>query len=269
MIPVRDSFESDFLIINPIEPVSFEYYCGKEYRINQLESMLKDKISVGIVIIDGKDCTIASIINSKILIHKKMSSGLSGKHRSGGQSASRFERLHEEGIHEFHKRIAERVNSIFKEFKIQKLILSGSGNGKNEFINSGLLNNDLIKKIIGVIDIGYNEEQGIRETIQRSEGILNDLDIIKEKEIYNHFFNEILNDSSKAIYGEKIVLEFLSTGQIDTLILSEERFSFINNSEIENNLKKYNTKLDIIGINTDEGYAFLHTFTGIAGILRF
>ncbi len=55
--------------------------------------MLKDDNMIGFLAIDAKDAGWGLLHGDKLDVLSETSSGVAGKHRQGGQSARRFERL--------------------------------------------------------------------------------------------------------------------------------------------------------------------------------
>ncbi len=137
-------------------------------------------------------------------------------------SAHRFERLHEEAVHEFYKRIAEKLNQTFVQYgdKLKGLIIGGPGITKNYFLNTELMDYRLKKKVIGVIDTSYTDESGLREIVQKAEDLLKDTDIIKEQQVISNFLSETVKTGLTA-YGQKEVEEALAMGKVSTILLSE------------------------------------------------
>ncbi len=138
-------------------------------------------------------------------------------------SAQRFERLHEEAVHEFYKRIAEKMNEIFlpHESKIKGILVSGPGITKNYFLNQQLLDHRIEAKVIGTVDTSYTDESGIRETVNKSDELLKDAEITKERSIVNNFLGEIVKPGGLAAYGQREVEAALAVGKVSVLLLSE------------------------------------------------
>jgi peptide chain release factor subunit 1 len=80
---------------------------------------------------------------------------------------------------------------------------------------------NLGKKIAGLIDVGYTDEQGIKELINKSGEVLTDLEIMKEKKLMQQFLSELVKRGGLATYGEKEIRKCLQLGAVDTLIISE------------------------------------------------
>lgn len=137
-------------------------------------------------------------------------------------SAKRFEHLREEAAQDFYKRISEKANSAFLplEDKLKGIIVGGPGITKNFFMEKDLVDYRLKKKIIGSIDTSYTDESGIRELIQRSEELLKNTALMKERGLISRFLTHVAKDAL-ASFGEKKVMEDMAVGKVDTLLLSE------------------------------------------------
>ncbi len=210
--------------LKPIKQLKVKlYWCDDEFHLAPLQEMAAPSDIFGILAIDKNEATIAMLIGKKYEILGKFTSGISGKHHAGGQSAARFERLHEEAVHEFYKRIAEKMNEIFlpHESKIKGILVSGPGITKNYFLNQKLLDHRIEAKVIGTVDTSYTDESGIRETVNKSDELLKDAEITKERSIVNNFLGEIVKPGGLAAYGQKEVEEALAVGKVSVLLLSE------------------------------------------------
>ncbi len=137
-------------------------------------------------------------------------------------SAHRFEQLRAEAAKEFYKRISEKMNSAFTVFadKLKGIVIGGPGVSKQYFMNVDMIDHRLKSKILGTLDISYTDESGIRELIQRSEELLRDTDLMKERGLVNRFLEEVAK-GRLATYGHKEVEEALQSGKAGLLLLSE------------------------------------------------
>lgn len=71
------------------------------------------------------------------------------------------------------------------------------------------------------MDISYGGENGFNQAIDLAADALADVKFIKEKKLISTFFDEISQDTNKAIYGVKETLTALEMGAIETLICWE------------------------------------------------
>ncbi|MEM2877959.1 MAG: peptide chain release factor aRF-1 [Candidatus Hadarchaeales archaeon] len=209
--------------IEPPEPITVRMYrCDQQFVLDPLWEMMKVKETIGILVIDRREATIATLRGKHVEVVKKMTSAVPGKHSKGGQSSRRFERLREIAAHEYSKRVAEAANEIFSQIPDLKAILvGGPGPTKEDFLNSGLLREDVSKKIAGVLDTGYTDEYGVREVVAKAGEILSGLEITKEKDLMRRFMESIVSERGLVAYGEKDVREALEKGSVELLLISE------------------------------------------------
>jgi len=211
-------------IIVPPEPVPmYKYHCDSRFYLDPLKEMLKEKKVYGLIVLDRREATIGVLKGSRIEVLAHATSNVPGKHRQGGQSSVRFERLREIAIHEFYKRVGDKVNEAFLPIKdeLEGILIGGPSPTKEEFYEGEYLHHELQKKVLGLFDVGYTDESGLYELVEKAEDVLQELDIIKEKKIMNRFLKEVVKDGLAA-YGEDEVRKYLSYGAVDTLLISED-----------------------------------------------
>ena len=137
-------------------------------------------------------------------------------------SAHRFERLREKAAESFFKRIGEKVNALFMEKeKLKGIIIGGPGLTKKTFLEQADLDPHLHKMILGNIDTSYTGYAGIKEILDKSEDLLQEAGIVKERQLVDKFLKNIAK-SELATYGFKDVTEALKLGQASTVLLSED-----------------------------------------------
>ena len=213
----------EVFIIEPPEPIrTFKYHCASQFLTEPIEQMLVDKNLYGIIVVDHKECAIGWIRGTHLNVVRKMTSGVFGKFRAGGQSQRRFERIREEGIHAFYERVAEASNSIFLEMPdLKGIFIGGPGMSKDDFAASGMLDYRLQEKVIANIDTDSAGEDGIRSLLFRAQDRLKDVRYVEEKQIMQKFLGRLAKDSELITYGEADVREALIHGKVETLLISE------------------------------------------------
>ncbi|MEM2728734.1 MAG: peptide chain release factor aRF-1, partial [Candidatus Bathyarchaeia archaeon] len=93
-------------VIIPPEPINiYLYRCDSRFHIEHLKDLIKEKETYGVILVDSSEATFATIKGRRLEIVDEITSGIPGKHRAGGQSARRFERIREAQVQEFFKRI--------------------------------------------------------------------------------------------------------------------------------------------------------------------
>ena len=71
------------------------YRCDDHFHTDILKDMLQDDNIIGLLAIDAKDAGWGLLHGDKLEVLKETGSGVAGKHRQGGQSAKRFQKLRE------------------------------------------------------------------------------------------------------------------------------------------------------------------------------
>ncbi|MCS7135758.1 MAG: peptide chain release factor aRF-1 [Nitrososphaerota archaeon] len=207
----------------PPEPINtFLYSCDSRFRLEPLLEQLKEKDVYGIIVIDNEEAAIAVVKGKRLEVSKTFTSGVPGKHRAGGQSARRFERLREQNLNEYYKRIADHANEIFLAYpEIRAIILAGPGPTKEAFLKTGYLHYTFRDKI-HVVDTSYSGESGIREAITKASEQLKESRLVEEKQLIQRLMGEVVSQNGKAIYGEQAVRNALRSGMLEMLLISED-----------------------------------------------
>jgi len=288
--------------ILPPEPINVQLYrCDSKFFLEPLERMLEITDKYGVVVMDGRECTLAELWGINIQILHRLNSTAHAKIRKGGQSARRYERLIEESIELYYKRIGESMDRYFLN-NVKGVIIGGPGPAKENFVKMAPFNYQI--KILGVVDTGYTDEYGVREVLAKSSEILAEQSAIKERQIVERFIKEIVSDGL-ATYGEKEVRNAIETKKASTVLLSEELnyqkvkllgpdgkeyfFTIKNKEELEEKIKqgytlisetnllddlielceKMGIEVVLVSKNTAEGAQFLGSFYGIGAFLRY
>ena len=232
------------------------------------------------------------------------------KHRQGGQSSRRFERLIEIAANEFFKKIGGIANSTFMPVikDVITIFVGGPGATKEYFIEKDYLRNEIKDKIKDLFDIGYTDESGLRELVEKASESIKDMRITREKDIINRFLREIKkSDGGLGVYGEAAIVNALKMKNIELLIVSdsirkikyfykcpvcgaEKTFTeepqqqpACDNDNTSMNFEKEDdfiedlykmaeesgTKVEMVSEDSDEGRLLKTAFGGLAGILRY
>ncbi len=245
------------------------YRCDKEFVTEPLRELIDDKIIFGLVVMDKREGNIALLKGKTIIPLKNLQSAVPGKHKSGGQSAQRFERLREGAAIEFYKRIAQYMLEEFLENQtaIQGIIVGGPGHTKYDFAEGNYINDQLKRKIIAIKDLSYTGDFGLQELLEKSEDVLAEEEVIQEKQVMQEFFRMLAKESEKVAYGHEDVLKALKLGAVDKVLVSEI-IQQKDIEEIENEAEQVGSTVEIISVETREG-AQLKDMGGVAAILRY
>lgn len=211
-------------VIEPPEPINIWLYrCDSRFHTEHLQDLLKEKETYGILVIDATATSLATLEGNRLQIVDEITSGVPGKHRAGGQSARRFERLREAQLLSYYKRVGEHANKAFLSLpNLKGIIIGGPGPTKYDFEKGDFLHYTLKDKIIDTIDTAYVSEQGVQEIVDKAPQILQKVRYVEEKRIMQEFLYEIGHDTGLATYGEEEVKRSLKMGAAKTLLLSED-----------------------------------------------
>ncbi len=217
------SEKMEIYLIEPPEPVNvYIYRCAAEFWLDPLREMLTPKDSYGLISIDRSAAAWAILRGTNLQIVKTVKSGIMGKHRAGGQSQRRFERLIEQAAHEFLTRSSELTRELFEDIPdLRGIIIGGPGFTKEIFSEKGYLTSPLKDKLLAVLDTAYSGEEGIRALVEKSGEILRNQRLMKEKRLVERFLGELARDTGLATYGEKQVREALDRGAVEIILVSE------------------------------------------------
>ncbi len=255
--------------VEPPVPLKMRIYkCEKLFDLEILRSMMVAKESYGLVVIDARDAIIALLKGKTIVPLTKTHSHVPGKFKAGGQSALRFQRNREIAVKDHFGKVAEVMKDQFFMMEgLKGIIVGGPGPTKYEFVESGLITNELKKKILGIKDLSYTEEFGLEELLEKSSDILAQEEVADEKKTVSRFLELLATRPNIVAYGEAEVKRVLQMGTVDLLLLSEA-LEDEKIDEFEAIAKRYSTTVKIISTETREG-AQLKELGKFGAVLRY
>ncbi|MHA1222043.1 MAG: peptide chain release factor aRF-1 [Candidatus Heimdallarchaeaceae archaeon] len=214
----------EYFLINPPEPIGIkQYVCDHVFHTEHLQQMLESKKKYGLALVARGGATIAVVQGSNLNIIRNEESYVPGKHKMGGQSQRRFQRLTEEAAQRWYSKVATMMNKIFLEdHPVEGIVVGGPALSKSEFLENKEIDYRLRDKVVGIYDVGYLGSTGIRELLEKAQDKLSDFELIKEKQLTQRFMEHLGKDTGLATYGEKYVREALEKGAVDIVLVSEE-----------------------------------------------
>ncbi|MCX8200106.1 MAG: peptide chain release factor aRF-1 [Candidatus Micrarchaeota archaeon] len=300
--------ESDIKLfyIVPPDPIGIQLYrCDSSFFVEPLLVFTKPKEAYGLLAIDGSDATLAILEGKNVRIVRHVHSTAPSKTHKGGQSAARYQRLVEIGKEDYYKRVGEAMDEVFLNVQNMKgVIIGGPGPIKDYFLDGKYFNYQI--KVLGKVDTGYSDENGIHEIMHKLEEIIANQEAAQEKRLVQMFIENVVK-GGLAAYGVKEVVEALEAKRVNTLLLSEglylhrirykcqkcgqEGTAYITAEgqeaqcscggkatilddndmveELENLAESSGAKIEFISTDTPEGGQFLSGFFGIGALLRY
>ena len=228
-IPTGKGIGTEKIEIYPIippKPVQINLYrCDDHFWIDHIKEMLKDEKVIGIISIDTQETGLGILTGDRWQTIETLTSGVAGKHRQGGQSARRFERLRDNELNEYYRRVADYAQKIFiDQFNTKGLIVGGPGPTKDTFIREEYLDYRLQNSIISIVDTSYTGEEGVREIIDKvnEQGIMSEYRLMEEKKMVKKFMGEVHSGRGLGIYGLDDVVNNLKSGIADLIIVTDD-----------------------------------------------
>jgi peptide chain release factor subunit 1 len=255
--------------VEPPLPIKVRLYrCDKDFVLEPLQEQLEISEIYGLIVMDRKESTLGVLEGKRIEMLKHITSGVPSKVRAGGQSSQRFHRITEGLTKEFYKRIADEAkNCFFGNDKVKGIIVGGPVPTKDEFLDNGYLMTQLAEKVIGRKDIGDTDESGLKELVEKSQDLLANQEIIREKKLIERFFTILGEKPELATYHYAEIKKALEYGAVEMLIVSKDLDKSIL-KELRHLAQLIDSKIETVSVDTEEGKQF-NNLSGMGAILRF
>jgi peptide chain release factor subunit 1 len=218
----QGKIDIELFSIEPPIPIKVNIYrCDSTFLTGPIEDIIGSKDMYGLLVLDGREATVATLKGSHIQVIKKITSMAHAKVRKGGQSARRYERAIEESIDDYYKRVSEIINQLFtqNQFKMKGLIVGGPGPAKEGFAKGNELNYQI--KILGMYDTGYTDEYGLHELVEKAKELLEEQEAYKERQVIEKFKRELVH-GGLAVHGYDATKKAVEANQVQTLIINDE-----------------------------------------------
>jgi peptide chain release factor subunit 1 len=230
-------------VVPPKPLQTFLYRCDDHFHTDILKDMLKEEKIMGILSIDSTEAGLGVLLGDRLEIVESLSSGVAGKHRAGGQSARRYERLREMELNDYFNRVAAHAKTAFiDEYKIEGLIVAGPGPTKDEFLKNGYLDYRLQNNVLAVLDGAYAGSEGVREAVEKAQDILQEYRLVEEKKLVQRLFAEVHSDKGLVTYGLNDVIASLQAGAAEMVLIADN----MRKVRLEVVCKRCNTKAEKI-----------------------
>jgi peptide chain release factor subunit 1 len=212
----------ELFTLEPPNPIGVKVYkCAQKFFLDPLWVMTESSEVYGLLLIERSESTVGLLKGRNIESVRRLESLVFGKFRAGGQSAHRFEQQRENLLKAFFQETGKAASQIFLEANVKGVIVGGPGPTKDNFLTGDFMDYRLKEKILGVKDLGSSGPAGLQELVERSQDILKEAEVIREKNLVQKFLEGLARGTGVA-YGEAEVREAIEKSQVDTLLLSED-----------------------------------------------
>jgi len=266
-----DTGESITVMLVPPEEVPvFFYRTDKVFHTEFLEEMVSETNIVGLLIIERDAATIGLLKGNRLQVVEELEDYIPGKHQKGGQSQRRYDRIIEQMVEDFYKRVGEHVNKVFipllEQGKLKAILVGGPAYAKYDFMDKDYMDYRLKKIVLPeFIDVAYQGEPGLREMILKAGDLLKGQEYADTLKALEEFKYHLAKDDGMIVYGDEEVRNALEMGLVSILLISESRDDVEEWLELA---RKRGAKPLVISSDIPEGEWFTKTFNGLAGILR-
>ena len=105
---------------------------------------------------------------------------------------------------------------------VKWIIIGGPGATKDFVVKNDYFHHE-IKKLIAepYFDVGYSNESGLRELIQRAGSTMDQIELDVERTIVDEFLQEVMKSNPKATYGVIMVRTSFGLRAVAPLLLSD------------------------------------------------
>jgi peptide chain release factor subunit 1 len=165
-----------------------------------------------LVLLNSNHAKIFSFSCGELSVEEDLSADIMNKHKKGGMSQARFQRLRKGSIHAFLTEVVDALGKITQE----NIILAGPGEAKKQFRD--MLPIQLRKQVIAEVDVAIDDACGLIDEAK---------EIIKEKRKEEHLQlldliqSEILKNGL-AVYGVAETLAAVKNGQVEALLVEKD-----------------------------------------------
>ena len=185
--------------------------------IRPLAQLIDEWENYAIVLINNNEAKLFTISLGAVKDKKRLVAHIMNKHKKGGWSQMRFQRLRREAIEQFQKKVIDALEKFIVNEKIIGLILVGPGEAKLHFKKE--LPQRLVEYVLSVLD--SQMDLPTEKLVETATLEVAKKERKKSAEAVLKLRNEILR-GGEAVYGIKETVRATREGKAEQLILSKE-----------------------------------------------
>ena len=264
-----------------VEPGTIAVWDSSPFLL-PLARLRKDYENYALLLIDSQEFRLFLVLSNVAIEKEKRSIDLMNKHKKGGWSQMRFNRLRRGAIRSFLAEVVEDLNNLdINETK--GLVVAGPGEAKGQLVE--MLPASWRSKVLGILDVSMQTPLG--DLVKLGHKVANK-ERTREKELVDKLKEAVLK-GQLAAYGASEVREALKEAKVNHLLLQSgpalpqmicrkchfhgegeicptcgEEMQALSLEELYQQAER--TGADVVLIDDD---MFLESIGGIAAILRY
>jgi len=180
--------------------------------IRPLARILDEWESFLLVLLNSNQAKIFSVELGQAEQQQNLSSDIMNKHKKGGWSQARFQRIRKGAIHDFFNEVIEYL----KHETDGQIVLAGPGTAKKQF--KDMVPQHINQRIVETIDVDIDDEHDV---IHQSLSIISEKEAGESRKAVDQLKKEVLKNGL-AVYGFDETLKAARIGQIDVLIVEKD-----------------------------------------------
>lgn len=168
----------------------------------------------GLVLVDSRESRFFCIRSDVVEEEKHLSTDLMNKHKKGGWSQMRFNRLRKESIKSFLSDVADNMRDTCVRTDIDKIVIAGPGDAKQQLMD--ILPSDLKMRVVGVIDVSMDISRD--QMVEAGDSVMHEDESLTTQSLVEELKSEILR-GGLAVHGAETVRDALEQGRVSVLIM--------------------------------------------------
>jgi peptide chain release factor subunit 1 len=182
--------------------------------IRPLARLRDDWESIAVVILDSENARLFAVSSDRVTARKKKGVDLLGKHKKGGMSQMRFQRLRTQAVRIFHQEVLGDLRELLRVESADQIFIAGPGTAKLQFLDS--LPPDIRRRVTEVADLDLNVPEG--EIRRRFVSLAAVEERRQDRARVEVLLAEILKDGLVA-HGWEEVTKAVRAGKVEVLLV--------------------------------------------------
>ncbi len=179
-----------------------------------LAKMRDDYSDYGVLLLDSKEARLFCVRSDVAEEMSHLSTDLMNKHKKGGWSQMRFNRLRKGAIKSFLSEVVEDVQDSCSRYKTRGIVVAGPGDAKHQLVE--MLPTEMGKRVLAVVDLPIDAPG--KEIVEVGDGIALADERARSTERAEELRAEVLK-GGLAVVGVEATRDALNAGRVSVLVL--------------------------------------------------